>query len=110
MKKLLFSVAFAAMILLMGSCRSSKEVAYLQNIDSISLDASRGLYDARIMPKDLLTITVSTSNPDAAKQIVQAFEGSKQVTSFAQEMGFHNNAADEIAEYLNLKRQQILGI
>lgn len=53
---------------------------------------------------------IATSNPDAAKQIVQAFEGSKQVTSFAQEMGFHNNAADEIAEYLNLKRQQILGI
>lgn len=66
MKKLLFSVAFAAMILLMGSCRSSKEVAYLQNIDSISLDASRGLYDARIMPKDLLTITVLTTDPAAS--------------------------------------------
>ena len=54
------------MILLMGSCRSSKEVAYLQNIDSISLDASRGLYDARIMPKDLLTITVLTTDPAAS--------------------------------------------
>ena len=56
------------MILLMGSCRSSKEVAYLQNIDSISLDASRGLYDARIMPKDLLTITVLTTDPAASSK------------------------------------------
>lgn len=50
----------------MGSCRSSKEVAYMQNIDSISLAASKGLYDARIMPKDLLTITVLTTDPKAS--------------------------------------------
>ena len=48
-------------------CSGSKKVAYFQNIDSISLTPSRGLYDARIMPKDMLLITVSTIDPEAAK-------------------------------------------
>jgi polysaccharide export outer membrane protein len=66
MKKLLIPFVLLAMIMLIGSCSSSKQVAYFQNIDSISLAASRGLYDARIMPKDQLTITVLTSNPEAS--------------------------------------------
>lgn len=51
------------MILIMVGCGSSKEVAYWQNIDSISLAASKGLYDAKIMPKDELTILVQTTDP-----------------------------------------------
>jgi polysaccharide export outer membrane protein len=54
------------MALLLNSCGSSKKVAYFQNIDEVSLAASRGLYDAKIMPKDLLTITVNTTDPAAA--------------------------------------------
>lgn len=50
----------------MGACTSSKKVAYFQNIDTLNLSASRGLYDAKIMPKDMLTITVITTNPDAS--------------------------------------------
>ena len=49
MKKLLLSFVLLAMILLVGGCSSS-----------------RGLYDARIMPKDMLTITVITTNPAAS--------------------------------------------
>ena len=56
MKKLLFTIVVCAMILMMVGCTSSKQVAYWQNIDSISLAASKGLYDAKIMPKDELTI------------------------------------------------------
>ncbi len=66
MKKLLIPFVLLAMIMLIGSCSGSKQVAYFQNIDSISLAASRGLYDAHIMPKDQLTITVLTSNPEAS--------------------------------------------
>ncbi len=51
------------MILSMVGCGSSKNVTYWQNIDSISLAASKGLYDARIMPKDELTILVQTTDP-----------------------------------------------
>ena len=50
----------------MTGCGSSKGFTYVENIDSISLAASRGLFDARIMPKDELTITVNTTNPEAA--------------------------------------------
>lgn len=51
------------MILMMVGCGSSKQVAYWQNIDSISLAASKGLFDAKIMPKDELTILVQTTDP-----------------------------------------------
>ena len=54
-------------VLLLDACSSAKQVAYFQNIDSTSLTASKGLYDARIMPKDLLTITVVTSDPSTSK-------------------------------------------
>lgn len=75
MKKLLLSLVVAAMMLLMGSCGSSKDVVYWQNIDSISLAASRGLYEAKIMPKDELLITVSTVDPQAAVPFNLAMTG-----------------------------------
>lgn len=66
MKKIFLMLIVCVMGMLMIGCGSSKKVAYFQNIDSISLAASRGLYDARIMPKDELTINVQTSDPLAA--------------------------------------------
>lgn len=63
MKKLLLPIIALVMILSMVGCGSSKNVTYWQNIDSISLAASKGLYDARIMPKDELTILVQTTDP-----------------------------------------------
>lgn len=63
MKKLLFPVIAIALMVCIAGCTGSKQVAYFQNIDSVSLAASRGLYDAHIMPKDMLTITVSTTDP-----------------------------------------------
>ena len=54
------------MILMLASCASSKKVAYFQNAAEGVVAKSEGLYDAKIMPKDILTITVSTTNPEAA--------------------------------------------
>ena len=62
--KLLFGLLVVTLIL--TGCGSSKNVAYFQNSDTVNLEASRMLYDARIMPKDMLTITVSTTDPEAA--------------------------------------------
>ena len=56
----------AAALMVMSSCGSSKDVAYFQNSDTVDLSASQVLYDARIMPKDQLTITVSATNDVAA--------------------------------------------
>ncbi len=65
-KKHILPIVVVTMALFLGGCSSSKQVAYFQNSDTISLASSRGLYNARIMPKDLLTITVSTTDQDAA--------------------------------------------
>ena len=55
-----------AVVMLLGSCSAPKNVAYIKNSDYVDLTHSEYLYDARIMPKDVLTITVSTVNPEAA--------------------------------------------
>ena len=52
--------------MLISSCVSTKKIAYLQNSDTITYELSDSLYDAHIMPKDVLTITVSTTDPEAA--------------------------------------------
>ena len=68
MKKLVSAIVVAmSVIFVLGSCGSAKQVAYFQNIDSLDLSASKMLYDARIMPKDQLSIIVKTTNEDAAK-------------------------------------------
>ena len=66
MKKIFFPLVAFLAIMFMNSCETSKQVPYMQNIDSISLAASQYLFDARIKPKDILHITVHTSDPAAA--------------------------------------------
>ena len=56
----------SAILVLLCSCGSTKNIAYLQNSDEIDFERSKFLYDAKIMPKDILTITVTTVNPEAA--------------------------------------------
>lgn len=53
--------------LLLISCSSYKRVPYLLDTQtSNNLQDIAPMYDARIMPKDLLTITVNTTDPEAA--------------------------------------------
>lgn len=53
--------------LLLCSCTAYKKVPYLQGSEYTNLaKVETPLYDARIMPKDLLTITVNTSDPQVA--------------------------------------------
>lgn len=49
----------------LASCTSYKSVPYMQNVDQITLE-QKPLYDAKIMPKDLLTITVNCTDPEVA--------------------------------------------
>ena len=53
-------------IVLLASCGTQKDVPYFQNAMMVDLSGSQMLYDARIMPKDQLTITVSASDDKAA--------------------------------------------
>ena len=57
-------VIAAIAILLLSACVSPKNVAYIQNSDTFAADRSAFLYEAHIMPKDVLTITVNTVNPE----------------------------------------------
>ena len=57
----------AVCAVVMASCTSYKNVPYLQNAEEImAAQAELPLYDAKIMPKDLLTVTVNTSDPEAS--------------------------------------------
>ena len=71
MKKLLIPLIVAAFALFMGSCASSKKVAYFQNIDTLNLSASRGLYDAKIMPKDMLLLITPSVQVDSSARVVE---------------------------------------
>ena len=64
--KLLKLFAVIIGVVALSSCASTKNVAYFQNADQVDFEPSRMLYDAKIMPKDILTITVTTVNPEAA--------------------------------------------
>ena len=66
MKKLSIFILLALAVVMFTGCGSVKNVAYLQNSDEINFDNSRFLYDARIMPKDQLTISVNTSTSEAS--------------------------------------------
>ena len=61
----LFSCLIAAFLL--ASCQSYKKVPYLQDAGVVKdINQQENLYDAKIMPKDLLTIIVSCTSPELA--------------------------------------------
>ena len=52
---------------LLASCQSYKKVPYLQDVEVVkNTNQQESLYDAKIMPKDLLTIVVSCTSPELA--------------------------------------------
>lgn len=54
-------------IFLLASCQSYKKVPYLQDSEVVGQAVQQEtLYDARIMPKDQLTVVVSCTNPELA--------------------------------------------
>lgn len=54
-------------LFLFASCQSYKKVPYLQDVKVVEQTVQQeNLYDARIMPKDLLTIVVSCTSPELA--------------------------------------------
>ena len=56
-----------ATTLFLANCSSYKKVPYLQNPASVNaIQETQFLYDAKIMPKDLLTINVNTTDSEAA--------------------------------------------
>ncbi len=55
------------LMLLLASCQSYKKVPYMQDVNVVNEAIQQeNLYDAKIMPKDLLTIVVSCTSPELA--------------------------------------------
>jgi polysaccharide export outer membrane protein len=70
MNKLFYLISSIIIILGVISCNSAKNVAYIQGAgenDMAGYVQTGPMYDARILPKDLLTITVSATDPEAVK-------------------------------------------
>ena len=66
MKRIVLFLPLCLIIVFLTSCGSIKNYAYLQDIDSVELSKTNFLYDARIMPKDQITITVNTTTPEVS--------------------------------------------
>ncbi len=63
------SFLLTAAVLTASGCGSTHEIPYMTDADSISsqqLKTGAKIYEARIMPKDILTISVNTTVPEAA--------------------------------------------
>ena len=65
-KKILVLLHFVIFTFLLSGCISTKKVVYFENKDEIDLSLSKTLYDAKIMPKDILQIQVFTMTPEAS--------------------------------------------
>lgn len=86
-----------SIILLLASCNNYKNVAYFQNSASLSADSpATGLYNARLMPKDLITITVNTTDPEAAAP----FNLTVQSRDASMLGGLHTTAQATLQQYL----------
>lgn len=95
MKTKLLSIGFLALLVLaLTGCSGSKKVAYFQNADYVNLAESKGLYDAKIMPKDMLTITVSTTDPVAAQPFNLSVSNTLSIT------GQLSSSAGSLQSYL----------
>lgn len=76
-RKLQFACGLLALLLTTG-CTSYKKSLYLQNEQVLNQLTQGQLYDFRIMPKDELTITVSTSDPEASAPFYRKIGQSKE--------------------------------
>ena len=71
MKKKIYSLfAILCSVYLLSSCMSTKNITYFQNKEQIDITASKFLYDAKIMPKDILQIQVFSMTPEAAEPLI----------------------------------------
>lgn len=79
MKKLY--LLFFLLPLVLTGCSSYQKSLYLQNDTVINQSTQGQLYDFRIMPKDLLTIVVSTTDPAASAPFYRKLGQDKDATS-----------------------------
>lgn len=81
MKKINYSLfTILCSLFLLSSCVSTKNITYFQNKDQIDATLSKQLFDAKIMPKDILQIQVFSMTPEASEPF-NLLKGSSAATS-----------------------------
>lgn len=75
MKKILFVLMTSFSMLMLTGCVMTKEQAYFQNMDSVSLEGIKMRPEIHIKPNDELTITVTSTNPEAAEPFNMTLRG-----------------------------------
>ena len=86
-------------ILLFASCQSYKKVPYLQDAKVVEQTAQQeNLYDAKIMPKDLLTIVVSCTSPELAVpfNLTVATQNNEAISSTSSQPIFQQYLVDNV--------------
>lgn len=69
MFKILHSLMVSFLLIFLGSCTGYKQLPYLKNAETVSpevLSSMAAVHEAKIMPHDIITITVNSNIPGAA--------------------------------------------
>lgn len=61
-------ILFIAIVVLMASCNQAKQIAYFKEPDTKGTTLGKASFDARIKPKDMLSISVVSSEPEASRR------------------------------------------
>lgn len=95
--KIVTRLVLAVAMLLLSSCANYRNVAYFQNSRSLSaVPPVVELYNAHIMPKDLITITVNTTDPEASVP----FNLTVQTRETSSMSGSHTTSQAALQQYL----------
>lgn len=68
MKKTILPIVIVCIaVLTLSGCAAVKNYRYFKNLEQVDLTNTNPLFDARIMPKDMLSISVLTTDPEAGR-------------------------------------------
>lgn len=95
--KIFKTLVFALCAVLLASCSNYRNVAYFQNSRSLpTVPPKVDLYNVHIMPKDLITITVNTTDPEASVPFNLTVQ-SRETTALS---GTHSTTQASLQQYL----------
>lgn len=69
LRRILHSLIVSFLVVFLGSCTGYKQLPYLKNAETVSpevLSSMAAIHEAKIMPNDIITITVNSNIPGAA--------------------------------------------
>lgn len=79
LRKIFLGCILTAAVMSGTSCSSYKSALYMQESEVFNETSRSQLYDFRIMPKDELTILVSTTDPEASAPFIRKLGQSKEL-------------------------------